>query len=72
MPSTCSRYMKLEEDAAEVSATVLTVLTVLTARKSTLRRQPSYPSFRRITTHVALKRRDQPTSITSIDQAIVQ
>jgi len=52
--------MKLEADAAEVSATVLTVLTiltvlaVLTVRKSTLRRQPSHPSLRRITKHVAL------------------
>jgi len=32
--------MKLEADAAEVSATVLTVLTI---RKSTMRRQPSHP-----------------------------
>lgn len=51
MPSTRSRYMNLEAYAAEVSATVLTELTV---RKSTLRRQPSHTSLRRMTTQVAL------------------
>ena len=34
--------MKLEADAAEVSATVLTALIVLTVSKSTMRRQPSH------------------------------
>ena len=51
-----SRYTKLEADAAEISATVMIILTVLS--KSTLRRQPSHPSFSIITTHVALKRTD--------------